>query len=151
MACTLTLALPGTELWQQHEAADAPCARQGHGLVLIGKLLYLFGGMANQHSFDDLWCYDTGRADKGLHGRADVTCVTDSHTWRQELMATDTKPCARSGHVLAAVGTKLLLFGGLSFGPPQPTALADVWIYDPGGEDCIIISVIDMLTPFDSS
>eukprot|EP00045_Choanoeca_perplexa_P006366 m.54189 g.54189 ORF g.54189 m.54189 type:complete len:425 (+) comp13606_c0_seq1:209-1483(+) len=102
-----------TGVWQRHNVPGGPCPRQGHGIVIIGTSLYVFGGMANQLTFDDMWRFDTAK-----------------HEWQQIAPVGDAKPSARSGHVFAAMGTQIMLFGGLSLSPPQPTALADVWTFD---------------------
>lgn len=36
----------------------SPAGRTGHSLVMIGPKIYIFGGEAYGHYFDDLWCFD---------------------------------------------------------------------------------------------
>eukprot|EP00730_Choanoeca_flexa_P008699 TRINITY_DN12524_c0_g4_i14.p2 TRINITY_DN12524_c0_g4~~TRINITY_DN12524_c0_g4_i14.p2 ORF type:complete len:425 (+),score=75.29 TRINITY_DN12524_c0_g4_i14:2943-4217(+) len=104
----------GSSKWQRHVAKGSkPCPRQGHGLVLHERCLYLFGGMAQQQCFDDLWRYNL-----------------DSHEWNQ-LHPTGPGPCQRSGHTFAALGDELVVFGGMTLAGGNPSALADVWTLRP--------------------
>lgn len=72
-----------------------PTPRGGHSAVLIGRLMYVFGGCnTTQHCFNDLHTYNTA-----------------SKTW-QRLNSTGNIPSARGEHISVSLGTKILLFGG---------------------------------------
>jgi len=47
--------------WRRKEVQGVkPPSRFGHATVLIGSLLFLFGGQDDERQFDDLWVLDTG-------------------------------------------------------------------------------------------
>ena len=44
-----------------------PSKRLGHSLTVIGKKIYLFGGLCNNDILSDLWVFDTGFKIDGIH------------------------------------------------------------------------------------
>jgi len=78
---------------------SVPASRTNHASASVGSKLFVFGGNNNNEAgayqvLDDLHMLDT-----------------QTLTWTRPV-TTGTKPCARSGHSLTAVGHKLFLFGG---------------------------------------
>ncbi|KYR01534.1 hypothetical protein DLAC_01527 [Tieghemostelium lacteum] len=77
----------------------SPVSRTNHASAVVGKNVYIFGGNNNDESgryqvLDDLHCLNT-----------------ETMVWSQPDVTGD-KPCARSGHCMTAIGSKLYLFGG---------------------------------------
>jgi len=78
-----------------------PNSRTNHASAVVGKKVFIFGGNNNdEHGryqvLDDLHVLDTTSAEL---------------EWSQPRVTGD-KPCARSGHCMTSIGTKLYLFGG---------------------------------------
>ncbi|EAL72937.1 hypothetical protein DDB_G0268696 [Dictyostelium discoideum AX4] len=79
-----------------------PVSRTNHSSAVVGKNVYIFGGNNNDENgqyqvLDDLHCLNT-----------------ETLTWTklEGNLVQGTKPCARSGHCMTAIGNKLYLFGG---------------------------------------
>lgn len=93
-----------------------PSPRGGHSSVLIGRLIYVFGGCnATQYCFNDLHTYNT------------KTKVWD------RLNSTGTLPTARGDHTSVLLGTKMLVFGGSFRGMEfndlyEYNAVTDHWV-----------------------
>ena len=85
--------------WQQVKDSRGllPNQRGGHSAVVIGRLLYIFGG-CNEYMqcFNDLHSFDTS-----------------TKTWTR-LNSTGTPPSPRGGHSAVLIGTRMLVFGGSS-------------------------------------
>lgn len=80
-----------------------PSARRGHAAALIGERLVLFGGMGPDRRFmQDVFLND-------------VHCIDTKTLVSNELRCTGIAPSPRSHHTATASGTKLFVFGGLSF------------------------------------
>eukprot|EP00048_Salpingoeca_helianthica_P009501 m.136096 g.136096 ORF g.136096 m.136096 type:complete len:954 (+) comp14883_c8_seq2:2459-5320(+) len=91
---------------------SVPTPRHGHTMTVVGRRLFVFGGMAGSTFFGDLYIFDL-----------------DTHVWT----CPDTggrAPSARSGHAAAldAEHNRLIVFGGLGLVSGAPTALADVHV-----------------------
>ncbi|KAF2075942.1 hypothetical protein CYY_002745 [Polysphondylium violaceum] len=76
-----------------------PHSRTNHASAVVGKNVYIFGGNNNDENgryqvLDDLHVLNTNELE-----------------WSQPNVTGD-KPCARSGHCMTSIGTKLYLFGG---------------------------------------
>jgi len=97
--------------WQQiTPTGDLPAERQGHSMVTIDTLVYLFGGMNSSksllniiHSFDP-----------------------QIQEWEEE-EPSNTPPPARFGHRAVVYDNKMYVF----FGQGTSNALDDIWEYDP--------------------
>ncbi|EFA84034.1 hypothetical protein PPL_03107 [Heterostelium album PN500] len=94
---------PTTKIWtnipKQFINGSLPVSRTNHAASAVGKTMYIFGGNNNDEFghyqvLDDLYALDT-----------------TTMTWSQPTVTGD-KPCARSGHCMTAIGSKLYLFGG---------------------------------------
>eukprot|EP01132_Coremiostelium_polycephalum_P007547 gene7547-9279_t len=78
---------------------QSPISRTNHASAVVGSNVYIFGGNNNNE-------FGHYQVLGDLH-----VLNTESMTWSQPEVTGD-KPCARSGHCLTAIGTKLYLFGG---------------------------------------
>jgi N-acetylneuraminic acid mutarotase len=85
------------------KSLNSPCKRLGHSLTSIGTNLFLFGGMDNNNTFNDLFIFNT---------------ITNS--W-SEPETTGTKPSKRCGHSATLIKNKIYIFGGadLNLNPPE--------------------------------
>jgi hypothetical protein len=124
--------------WSQVTTTSAPAARTGHAMATLGTKVTLFGGSTNSGEEGDTWTFDgsawslalpqqapavgaQGHAMAALAGNvvacgsgldvANATWVFDGVKWSQHV--TTSSPCGRNGHVMATLGTKVVLFGGL--------------------------------------
>ncbi|EGG13994.1 Kelch repeat-containing protein [Cavenderia fasciculata] len=106
------------ESWEYIESrGETPIPRTNHSATVIGKYMYIYGGMYkgnnNQLIFlDDLFCLDT-----------------ETLIWRKIYAKGDIPP-AKCGHKLMTFDNKLLLFGG-GYGLEWEKKYNDVHIYDP--------------------
>lgn len=82
--------------WSQaFVAGTSPAARSRHTCTLVGKnKLFVIGGGDESRVYNDVFLLDT-----------------DTNTWSRPDMHGDL-PCARWGHTVEAVGSRLILFGG---------------------------------------
>lgn len=116
----LNLALGTNPLYTWEKESDMqgliPTPRGGHSSVLIGRLIYIFGGCnATQFCHNDLHTYNT------------KTKVWD------RLNSTGTIPIARGDHSAVLLGTKMIVFGGSSKGLEfndlyEYNAVTDHWV-----------------------
>jgi N-acetylneuraminic acid mutarotase len=94
-----------TKEWKQVDAPNTPALRTNHAAAAIGSKMYIYGGNRTDHDqyviLDDLHVFDT-----------------DTMTWHSPLTTGDL-PGPRVAHKLAAVGDRLLLFGGGNWTPQQ--------------------------------
>jgi len=76
-----------------------PVSRTNHASAAVGKKMYVFGGNNNNEA--------------GMYQVLDDLSVLDTETmtWSKPKTTGDV-PCARSGHTLTAIGSKVYLFGG---------------------------------------
>ncbi|KAI8824550.1 uncharacterized protein EV422DRAFT_492944 [Fimicolochytrium jonesii] len=89
----------------------APAPRLGHTFTAVGTKIYLFGGMAGDVTFDDVWVFDTvSREWKCLEGTGDV-------------------PSPRSGHSATVNRDKIYVYGGLTR-TPKTQAFEDVYVFE---------------------
>jgi len=84
---------------QESLRGDIPPSRTNHAAAAVGDKMYIFGGNNNNQYgayqvLDDLYVLNTR-----------------TMTWERP-STTGERPCARSGHTLTAIGSKLYLFGG---------------------------------------
>ncbi|EFA76396.1 Kelch repeat-containing protein [Heterostelium album PN500] len=96
---------------------EIPIPRTNHAASVIGKNMYIYGGMYKEANnelifLDDLACFNS-----------------ETHTWKK-LKPTGDIPPAKCGHRLLTFENKLLLFGG-GFGFQWEKKYNDVHIYDP--------------------
>ncbi len=107
--CQYTLFAQDT--WEQiTPTGDIPSAREGHSMVTIDSLVYLFGGQDNSKSiFNHITVYDPAIQE-----------------WMNEEPITQLPP-ARTGHKAIAYNGKMYVFFGMGSGG----ALDDVWEYNP--------------------
>lgn len=106
-----------TWAWSQPtvNGTTAPPVRQGHTMAAVGTKIYLFGGMAGQTIFGDLWVFDT------------TTFEWTEHEVESEAGPSGEVPVARSGHAAAVIAGSMYVMGGLSLAGGQPAALDDFW------------------------
>ena len=91
--------------------ARAPAARYGHAAAAVGATVYVFGGRGERGAvFNDLWALDC-----------------EKWEWRQ-LPSSTAPPSPRFAASLAAVGGRLVAFGGWDGAVPS----AELWVYEPG-------------------
>ncbi|KAI8896904.1 hypothetical protein BC833DRAFT_595766 [Globomyces pollinis-pini] len=76
--------------------ALAPQRRLGHSMTSIDSKIYLFGGMANDGVFDDLWVFDTV-----------------SNKWSQPETTGD-QPGSRCAHSAVAMDHLIYIYGGMT-------------------------------------
>ena len=92
--------------WGQLDAPQAsgspPGARSGHGMVAVGSDLYVFGGSKILGSY----YFNFGGPTNEF-----FRFSTTERKW-EEIQVNSTKPNARSGLGMAAVGSDLYVFGG---------------------------------------
>uniref|UniRef100_A0A7M4EWE0 Rab9 effector protein with kelch motifs n=1 Tax=Crocodylus porosus TaxID=8502 RepID=A0A7M4EWE0_CROPO len=92
-----------TLTWSQPEVhGDPPASRQGHAVVAVGSRLFLHGGLAGEHFYDDLFCLDTS-----------------DMKWEKVLVTGDV-PGGRAAHSAAAFRDHFYIFGGV-----DPTGALD--------------------------
>ncbi|XP_002992072.2 uncharacterized protein LOC9650264 isoform X2 [Selaginella moellendorffii] len=87
---------------------DPPAPRRGHGAVIIGTKMYVFGGYDGKTNFGDFYTLDLGTME-----------------WNQ-VEHFGEAPTARRHHAMAAVGKNLVLYGGYN----GVTYLDDVYSFD---------------------
>lgn len=87
--------------WRTLSFTDAPSARNGHTICLVGSQLLLFGGWDSDRYFDDLFFIDVTM----LSGTAPVP-------WHS--LNPVHKPTPRNSHSVVAWGGNMVLFGGFS-------------------------------------
>lgn len=96
--------------WHKPSAEGrAPSARYGHAAAVVGTSVYVFGGKGPGSSVHN-----------DLH-RLDV----ERWTWSL-VPSTTAPPLGRFGHSMAAVGDKLVMFGGWD----GSTMFNDLWVFD---------------------
>lgn len=105
-----------TARWARLALPSAPCTRSSHGMSVIGRQAYVFGGEHTaRHAINStLHCLDMAGADPA---------------WRD--ITLEHAPPARVGHVQAAVDGKLIIFGGRNGVDMGETALDDLWSWCP--------------------
>lgn len=103
--------------WHKPKAAGkAPSPRYGHAAAVVGTSVYVFGGSG-----------PSGAIHNDLH-RLDVV------RWTWSLVpSTTAPPLGRFGHTLAAVGDKLVMFGGWD----GSSAFNDLWVFDTASSSWI--------------
>lgn len=101
--------------WQQiTPTGDIPAERQGHSMVTIDNLVYLFGGMNSSKSIlNNLSIYDS-----------------EYDNWVEEDPA-NTPPPPRFGHQSVVKDGKMYVF----FGMGTSNALDEIWEYDPANKE----------------
>ncbi len=106
--------------WRRISSPTAPLPRSSHQMVAVptgGGQLFLFGGefsSPSQHKFHhyrDFW-------------------MLDLVTWSWEQVQAKNSPSARSGHRMALVKDKLLLFGGFFDNLREVTYYNDMYAFD---------------------
>jgi len=107
----LAASLGFADSWLELEVPLAPSARSGHSLTAVDEDLYLFGG----------------QGDGSAAGNELYRWAGDAIGWLS-VSPEGQLPPARSLHATAAYDGLLYVLQGWSF----PTALDDVWAYDPG-------------------
>lgn len=92
---------PKTRQWQSVDnvKGDVPPSRSNHRVVLLGKKMYMFGGIRG--------------GDDGILDDLNDMYVLDTTTltWKK-IQGKGSIPGPRSGHTMAAVGNKIIVFGG---------------------------------------
>jgi hypothetical protein len=86
-----------------------PSIRGGHRMATLGDKIVLFGGAHDVTQSQTTYYHDTWE--------------WDGNTWTQK---SDAGPSGRSGHAMATVGDKILLFGGYG----EAGGLSDTWAWD---------------------
>lgn len=102
--------------------APAPCtlpaAREGHSATLVGKKLWIFGGV--------------GRLGRSYVSLSDLRYLdVETFTWHdptKQLTHTEFAPVGRSLHASLALGARFLVLGGMV--TPARTALGDARLFD---------------------
>ncbi len=94
-------------------SGDIPTARQGHSMITIDNLIYLYGGN------------DDSRALKGGFGRIH-TYNAQHREWLEE-EPENTPPPARFSHKAIERDGKVYIF----FGEGDNGVMDDIWVYDP--------------------
>jgi hypothetical protein len=99
-------------MWHQPRCdGEPPAGRYGHSVTVVGSRIFLF----------------FGRSEGGALHR-DVYAL-DTSNWRWSVVKTTTSaPQGRFWHSQAAVGNKVVIFGGWD----GRKALDDLWVFDPG-------------------
>jgi len=105
--------------WEELETDSGPSARSGHTATLYSNFMFIFGGVFQSTSYDELWRFDFGSPSN----RRFLTFHPESNSW--SMLETRYSPPPRSGHTTFLFGDVLMVFGGL------PTEEAQtVWEYD---------------------
>lgn len=99
------------DTWQMiNPTGDIPSAREGHSMVPIDSLVYLFGGQdGNKSVFNQLTVFDPAM-----------------QIWDEE-EPVNSPPTARSGHKAIVKDGKMYVF----FGTGSSGVLDDIWEYNP--------------------
>jgi N-acetylneuraminic acid mutarotase len=87
-------------------SGSLPDARSGPGMVSVGSDLYVFGGARELYRFAPATAEDSNEL---------FRFSTTERKW-EEIQVSGTKPSARSGPGMAAVGSDLYVFGGSAVG-----------------------------------
>jgi uncharacterized protein (TIGR03382 family) len=99
--------------WTQRSPPMSPPARSSHAMATLGTKVVLFGGtvtgLSGTPSLSDTWEWDGA-------------------TWTQR--SPSTSPPGRSGHAMATLGTKVVLFGGTVTALSGTSSLSDTWEWD---------------------
>ncbi|MDD3741665.1 MAG: kelch repeat-containing protein [Bacteroidales bacterium] len=127
--------------WEQiTPTGDIPTARQGHSMVTIDSLIYLFGGADNNKTFgieaeNFIAVSDNTRVVKTVKtGRSSFDTI---HTYDSSFMEwseeepSNTPPPARHGHKAIVKDGKMYVF----FGKGNSSALDDIWQYNPATKE----------------
>eukprot|EP01133_Synstelium_polycarpum_P015082 gene15082-17855_t len=106
------------ETWTyQPTTGDEPIPRTNHSASVIGKHMYIYGGMYKEKTNQLIFLDDLYRLD------------TETYTWKKIIAGGDLPP-PKCGHRLMTFENKLLLFGG-GYGLQWEKKYNDVHIYDP--------------------
>lgn len=102
--------------WSRLALPSAPCARSSHGLTVLGKQAFVFGGehVPRRSINTTLHCLDMGGGKPSWSMLHHAKC-----------------PPARVGHAQTAVDGKLFVFGGRTGVDMGETALDDLWSFCP--------------------
>ncbi|KAK9448143.1 uncharacterized protein V1518DRAFT_419791 [Limtongia smithiae] len=96
------------------EDGPRPTPRHGHTLIIVGSLVYIFGGSIGNQYFDDMYCYDLRNVAK-----------PGSSMW-EKVEYQSVAPPARANHSMVYYNDRLFMFGGLN----QDTLFNDTWCFD---------------------
>jgi N-acetylneuraminic acid mutarotase len=148
-----TIKVSAQDTWQQiAPTGDIPTSREGHSMITIDSLVYLFGGK-NESKFLMIF-------NKELSAVADKTRVVvkekpskgsfdtmhiylpSTQEWMEE-EPNNTPPPARSGHKAVVYNGKMYVF----FGEGSSGALDDIWEYDPDTREWIQINPGSVINP----
>lgn len=95
-------------------SGNVPTSRHGHIMINYNEeLIFLHGGMQNEHLFDDLY-----------------TLNLKTMNWSEITSNVETvRPCSRAAHGGVNINNNLFIFGGIN---AEGNALDDLWKYDIG-------------------
>jgi len=97
-------------IWKIHKTTgQAPTPRAACGLAILNNQIYVFGGRDAQQRTNDLYSLNL-----------------DTLTWTK-ITTRGINPSPRSFHTLTAIGSKLVVYGGLNIGDEH---LSDVHVFD---------------------
>ncbi len=149
--CHYTLVAQNT--WQQiTPTGDIPTARQGHSMVVIDSLVYMFGGqdeskflmITNEDLIavaDNTKVVVKEKSSKGLFGIIHFF-LPGTQEWLEE-EPENAPPPARSGHKAIEYNGKMYVF----FGEGDSGVLGDIWEYDPDTKEWIQINPGSTINP----
>jgi len=149
--CYDTLVAQNT--WQQiTPTGDIPAARQGHSMVVIDSLVYMFGGKDESKFLmitnkDLIAVADNTRVvvrEKSSKGSFDTMHIflPATQEWMEE-EPINTPPPARSGHKAIEYNGNMYVF----FGEGNSGVLDDIWEYDPDTREWIQINPGSVINP----
>ncbi|KAL0951449.1 hypothetical protein HGRIS_008138 [Hohenbuehelia grisea] len=103
-----------TRTWSELQCIGfIPSPREGHAAALVDDVIYIFGG-------------------RGVDGKdlSDLAAFKISNQRWYMFQNMGPSPSGRSGHAMAAVGTKVFVLGGESFGPSRPEDTGIIHVLD---------------------
>ncbi|CAD7966636.1 unnamed protein product [Amoebophrya sp. A25] len=133
---------------------DAPCARSGHRMVVLGEKVFLFGGFAEQKNGNVKYLSDFyggelqytapggnggNKKNRKIGGQADAVASGDGAAkkltgikWVRDKRQKIAKPAARAGFSMWTRGTnELYIFGGSCTGAKGDLkVLTDLWMFN---------------------
>jgi N-acetylneuraminic acid mutarotase len=120
---------PATDTWTPTSTINAPRARRSHSAVWTGTEMIVWGGCNPLSSF-------CGVADGGRYN-------PQTDTWTP--ISSTNAPTARGGHSVIWTGSKMIIWGGCSFGNHNScsTALNTGGIYDPATDTWTATSTVN--------
>jgi len=118
---------PATDSWKRVAEADAPTARAGHSAVWTGHAMVIWGGYLGATTQPTS---DGARYDPAADRWAPIASLG--------------APCARYDHTAAWTGTEMIVWGGVTYDPTNPSPihnLADGGRYLPEHDSWSAVSI----------